>query len=122
MTYNPNLKYDPDIFIKILNGEIKTELIFEDDEIFAFDWINPAAPIHILFVPKKNIPTINDLVESDNELVGKIILKASEIAKNLGIEDEGYRLIFNVNAGGGQHVFQIHLHLLAGRSFNWPPG
>ena len=122
MTYNPNLKYDPDIFMKILNGEIKTELIFEDDEIFAFDWINPAAPIHILLVPKKNIPTINDLVESDNELVGKIILKASEIAKNLGIEDEGYRLIFNVNAGGGQHVFQIHLHLLAGRSFNWPPG
>jgi len=122
MSYDPNLKYDPDIFTKILDGEIKTEIIFEDDEIFAFDWINPAAPIHVLIVPKKNIPTINNLVKTDNLLVGNMIFKASEIAKNLGIQDDGYRLIFNVNSGGGQHVFQIHLHLLAGRTLNWPPG
>ena len=122
MNYDPNLKYDPDIFSKILSGEIKTKLIFENDDLFAFDWINPAAPIHILIVPKKDIPTINDLVETDDVLVGKMIIKASEIAKNLGIEEDGYRLIFNVNSGGGQHVFQIHLHLIAGRKLNWPPG
>lgn len=110
------------IFSKIIAKEIPADIIFEDDDILAFRDINPQAPQHILIIPKKEIPTINDVENSDAELVGKLILCAKEIAKELGISEKGYRLVFNCNSDAGQDVFHIHLHLLGGRKFSWPPG
>lgn len=110
------------IFTKIIKREIPAEFVYEDSEIVAINDINPQAPIHILIIPKKQIPTINDLEESDAELVGKMFLVAKKIAKEKGIDKEGYRLVFNVNEGAGQTVFHIHLHLMGGRRFSWPAG
>jgi len=110
------------IFTKIIKREIKADIVFEDEEIIAFNDINPQAPVHILIVPKKQIPTINDLTPDDAELMGKILLTAKKLAKAKGIEQNGYRLVFNCNEWAGQSVFHIHCHLLGGRIFNWPPG
>ena len=110
------------IFTKIINREIPAQIVFENDEIIAINDINPQAPIHILIIPKKVIPTINDLLPEDAELVGKMLLVAKDIAREKGIDKEGYRLVFNVNEGAGQTVFHIHLHLMGGRKFNWPAG
>jgi histidine triad (HIT) family protein len=110
------------IFTKIINREIPSEIIFENDEIIAINDINPQAPVHILIIPKKEIPTINDLTSDDLPLIGKLVDVARQIAKEKGIEKDGYRLIFNVNEGAGQTVFHIHLHLIGGRKMNWPPG
>lgn len=110
------------IFTKIINREIPAQIVFENEEIIAINDINPQAPIHILIIPKKVIPTINDLNPEDAELVGKMFLVAKQIAIEKGIEKEGYRLVFNVNEGAGQTVFHIHLHLMGGRKFNWPAG
>ena len=88
----------------------------------AFKDINPQAPIHILIIPKKHIPTINDLSPEDAELVGKMVLLAKKLAADQGIAERGYRLVFNCNREGGQMVFHIHLHLLGGRAMGWPPG
>ncbi|MFA7325204.1 MAG: histidine triad nucleotide-binding protein [Candidatus Kapaibacterium sp.] len=110
------------IFDKIIRKEIPANIVFEDEEILAFRDINPQAPIHILIIPKKQIPTINDIELDDVELTGKLIYRAKLIAADLGIAEEGYRLIFNCNKNGGQEVYHIHLHLLAGRSMKWPPG
>lgn len=110
------------IFTKIIKREVPAEFVYEDSEIVAINDINPQAPIHILIIPKKQIPTINDLEESDAELVGKMFLVAKKIAKEKGIDKEGYRLVFNVNEGAGQTVFHIHLHLMGGRRFSWPAG
>lgn len=110
------------IFDKIIRKEVPASIVFEDDEILAFKDINPQAPIHILIIPKKQIPTINDIELDDVELTGKLIYRAKLIAAELGVDEEGYRLIFNCNRNGGQEVYHIHLHLLAGRSMKWPPG
>lgn len=110
------------IFTKIINREIPAQIVFENEEIIAINDINPQAPVHILIIPKKIIPTINDLNPEDAELVGRLFLIAKEIAKEKGIDKEGYRLVFNVNEGAGQTVFHIHLHLMGGRKFNWPAG
>lgn len=110
------------IFTKIINREIPAQIVFENDEIIAINDINPQAPVHILIIPKKVIPTINDLKPEDAELVGKMFLVAKQIAKEKGIDQQGYRLVFNVNEGAGQTVFHIHLHLMGGRKFNWPAG
>lgn len=110
------------IFDKIISKEIPASIVYEDDEILAFKDINPQAPIHILIIPKKHIPTINDIEINDLELTGKLIFRAKLIAKELGIAEEGYRLVLNCNKNGGQEVYHIHLHLLAGRSMQWPPG
>lgn len=110
------------IFTKIINREIPAQIVFENEEIIAINDINPQAPVHILIIPKKIIPTINDLKPEDAELVGRLFLIAKEIAKEKGIDKEGYRLVFNVNEGAGQTVFHIHLHLMGGRKFNWPAG
>jgi len=109
------------IFTKIIKREIPANIIYEDDVVIAFNDINPKAPIHILIVPKKQIPTINDLTDNDAELIGKVILRAKEIAKNLGIAERGYRLIFNCNDEGGQSVFHIHCHLIGGKKLGWSP-
>ena len=110
------------IFDKIIRKEIPANIVYEDDEILAFKDINPQAPIHILIIPKKQIPTINNIELEDVELMGKLVYRAKLIARELGVADEGYRLVFNCNTNGGQEVYHIHLHLLAGRSMQWPPG
>lgn len=109
------------IFTKIIKRDIPAEIIFENDEIIAFNDINPQAPVHILIVPKKPVPTINDLQESDAALAGKLILAAKQIAKEKGIDERGYRLIFNCNSEGCQTVFHIHLHLIGGKQLGWNP-
>ncbi len=115
-------KMSDTIFTKIINREIPAQIVFENDEIIAINDINPQAPVHILIIPKKVIPTINDLMPEDAELIGKMFLVAKQIAKEKGIDQQGYRLVFNVNEGAGQTVFHIHLHLMGGRKFNWPAG
>ena len=110
------------LFTKIINREIEADIVYEDNEIIAFNDINPQAPIHILIAPKKEIRTLNDLEEGDQEIVGKIFLTAKKLAKKLNIDKTGYRTIFNCNEHGGQTVFHIHLHLLGGRQLLWPPG
>lgn len=98
----------------ILDKEIESEIIYEDDEIFAINDINPVAPVHILVVPKKRINTINDLSEEDQNLVGKIVLVAKNLAKKNNINQSGYRLLWNTNKDAMQTVFHIHLHLIGG--------
>ncbi|KOR33528.1 hypothetical protein TI05_00420 [Achromatium sp. WMS3] len=110
------------IFCKIASRQIPTDLVYEDPEIIAFRDLNPQAPIHILIIPKVHIATLNDLIPEQAPLVGKMILAAQQIAVQEGIAIPGYRTVFNCNAGAGQTVFHIHLHLLGGRTMNWPPG
>ncbi len=110
------------LFCKIINKEINSDILFEDDDVLAFRDINPQAPTHILIVPQKHISTINDLQQEDEALTGKIILTAQSLVKQENIDENGYRLVFNCNSDGGQEVYHIHLHLLGGRRMQWPPG
>jgi histidine triad (HIT) family protein len=110
------------LFCKIVNGEVPSDKVYEDDQVIAFKDINPVAPVHILIIPRKHISTLNDLAPKDNELVGHIFGTAKTIAADLGFDEVGYRCVFNTNKHGGQVVFHIHLHLLAGKQFGWPPG
>ena len=103
------------IFCKIINGQVPAEKVYEDDEILAFKDIQPAAPIHVLIIPKKHIATLMDIEEDDGNLMGKIIQTSKKIAKQLGIEEKGFRLIANCGPDSGQEVMHIHFHLLAGR-------
>ena len=102
------------IFTKIINREIPSDIVFENDKVIAFKDINPQAPVHILVVPKKEIATINDIKEEDKELIGEVYLAIGKIAAQLGIAEEGYRVIANCNEYGVQEVFHIHFHLLGG--------
>ena len=102
------------VFELILSGEIESEIIYEDDDIFAINDINPVAKVHILVIPKKKIATINDLKDSDVNLVGKMIMVAKKLANEVGIDNTGYRLLFNTNEDAMQTVFHIHLHLYGG--------
>ncbi|MGH9159724.1 MAG: histidine triad nucleotide-binding protein [Vicinamibacteraceae bacterium] len=110
------------LFCKIIAGEIPSTKLYEDDQLVAFNDLNPQAPLHCLIVPRRHVPTLNDLTERDSGLVGEMIRRAAAIALERGYADEGYRTVFNCNAGAGQSVFHVHLHLLAGRPFKWPPG
>lgn len=103
------------IFTKIINKEIPASIVFENDKVIAFKDINPQAPIHILVVPKKAIPTLNDIDSSDSEYLIAIYLAIKDIAKKLSIDKEGYRVISNCNSYGGQEVFHLHFHLLGGK-------
>jgi histidine triad (HIT) family protein len=102
------------VFELILSGEIESEIIYEDDDIFAINDINPVARVHILVIPKKKIETINDLKDTDVNLVGKMIMVAKQLANETCIEGTGYRLLFNTNDDAMQTVFHIHLHLIGG--------
>lgn len=104
------------IFCKIIKGEIPSEKVYEDDEIIAFKDIKPAAPIHILVVPKKHIETLLDIKEEDNYLISKIFAIINKIAKQIGIEKNGFRIIANCGKDSGQEVMHIHFHLLAGKT------
>ena len=110
------------IFQKIIDREIKADIIFENGNIIAFNDVNPVAPIHILIVPKKLIESINSIEGEDGELIGEMFLVAKELAKKLKINESGYRTVFNTNDDGGQTVYHIHLHLIGGRKLDWPPG
>ena len=110
------------IFSKIIEGEIPCDKVYEDDRVLAFRDIKPQAPVHILIIPKIEIPTIDDLEEKDQELVGYLVLTAKKIARDEGLAVDGYRLVFNCKGHGGQEVYHIHLHLLGGRQMAWPPG
>jgi len=110
------------IFCKIVNGDIKADVLFEDDEVLAFRDINPVMPQHLLVIPKRHIATLNDLTEEDAVVMGKLHLTAAKLAAQLGFADAGYRTVVNCNQDGGQLVFHIHLHLLGGRAMGWPPG
>ncbi len=110
------------IFCKIINRSLPARIIFEDEDTLAFHDINPQAPVHILIIPKKHIAGIADLEDGDRELIGKLILIARDQAKSLGLEGDGYRLVFNNGKFGGQQVYHLHLHLLGGRPLHWPPG
>ena len=110
------------LFCKIIAGDIPGAIVHQDDDVVAFKDIDPQAPLHVLIVPRRHIPTLNDLQPQDDELVGKLHRVAAALAKQHGYADRGYRTVFNTNAGAGQSVFHIHLHLLAGRGLAWPPG
>ena len=110
------------IFCKIVRGEIPSVIEFENDSILVFHDLNAQAPMHLLIIPKIHISTINDLQDIHKNILGEMIFIAKEIAKDKKIADSGYRLVFNCNDAGGQTVYHIHLHLLGGRMFKWPPG
>ncbi len=110
------------IFCKIIKKEIPSKIVYEDENIIGFEDINPQAPIHILIIPKEHIPMINDLRDNHSKLIGDMIIVAKKLAKEKGISGTGYRLVFNNGENAGQEVFHIHLHLLGGRKFGWPPG
>lgn len=110
------------LFTKIINGEIPGEIVAETEDVVALRDINPQAPTHVLIVPRREIASINDVEDSDAELVGKMVLLAQSIARETGFSEDGYRLVFNVGGNGGQTVDHIHLHLLGGRQMTWPPG
>jgi histidine triad (HIT) family protein len=110
------------IFCRIVAKEVASDIVYEDDEVVAFRDINPQAPVHVLVIPRKHIPTLNDATPEDQPLLGKLLLVAQQLAQKLQVADGGYRLVLNVNRGAGQSVFHIHLHLLGGRVFHWPPG
>jgi len=109
------------LFCKIRDGEIPCNLIYEDDDVLAFHDLNPQAPTHVLIIPRKHIATVND-IDGDEMVMGKLFTAANVIAKQEGVNDDGYRLVVNTNQQAGQTVFHIHMHLLAGRNMNWPPG
>lgn len=110
------------IFCKIVNGEIPTEKVYEDEKVLAFNDINPEAPIHILVIPKEHIPSMNDINENKKELIGHIHIVINKVAKEKGLDKDGYRVVNNCGKNGGQEVPHLHFHLLGGRSMNWPPG
>jgi histidine triad (HIT) family protein len=111
------------IFTKIINKEIPADIIYETETVLAFRDINPQAPVHILIIPKIQIPKVTDLKGSEHStLIGELIDAANLIASHEGIDKSGFRLVFNCGDDGGQEVYHLHLHLLGGRKLNWPPG
>lgn len=110
------------LFCKIAAGDIPADIVYQDERVIAFRDISPKAPVHVLVIPKDHVPTINDLEESHDSLVGQLFLGAKAVARQEGVDDEGYRVVMNCNAGAGQTVFHIHLHVLGGRQLSWPPG
>lgn len=110
------------LFCRIVSGAIPATIVSQDDRVVAFRDTNPQAPTHILIVPRDHVSTLNDLTPETDGLVGAMVRRAATLARELEHGDAGYRTVFNCNADAGQSVFHIHLHLLAGRPFSWPPG
>jgi histidine triad (HIT) family protein len=103
------------IFCQIVRGQTETEFLYQNDTLVVFKDINPHAPVHLLLVPKKHIRSVNDLTGADQEILAELILVAKEMAKEQGVDKSGYKLLYNVEKGGGQLIFHLHLHLLGGR-------
>ena len=111
------------IFSKIINKEIPADIVFESENVLAFKDINPQAPVHILIIPKIEIPKVTDLNGKEHAgLLGEMINTANKLAKEMEIDEDGFRLVFNCGDNGGQEVYHLHLHLLGGRKMKWPPG
>jgi histidine triad (HIT) family protein len=110
------------LFCKIVEGKIPAKKVYEDDDVVAFDDIQPQAPVHVLVIPKKHVATLNDLAPEDDAVAGKLLRVAARIAKERGISERGWRATVNVNKDAHQLVFHVHLHLMGGRGFTWPPG
>ncbi|MGM0614000.1 MAG: histidine triad nucleotide-binding protein [Pseudomonadota bacterium] len=110
------------LFCKIIKREIPADIVYEDDEVLAFNDINPQAPTHILIIPKKHIATLNDIEEADLAIIGRLQYTAAKLAKERGFAEDGYRVVMNCNEMGGQTVYHIHMHLMGGREFTWPAG
>ncbi len=110
------------LFCKIRDGEIQGDIVYDDDDVLAFNDVNPQAPIHVLIIPKKHISTVNDMTDVDETVIGRMFSVAKIIASERGVSEDGYRLVVNCNHKAGQTVFHIHMHLLADRVMRWPPG
>jgi histidine triad (HIT) family protein len=110
------------IFGKIIRREIPADIVYESEDVVGFRDLNPQAPVHVLFIPKQPLPTLNDAQPKDAELLGKVLLAAADYARQEGFAEQGYRTVINCNEHGGQTVFHLHVHLLAGRRMTWPPG
>jgi len=113
---------DQCLFCRIARREVDAGVVFEDDAVLAFRDINPQAPVHVLIIPKQHVATVNDLRDEHAELLSRLFLTAAKIARDHDVADEGYRLVVNCQEGAGQSVFHLHMHLLGGRTFRWPPG
>lgn len=113
---------DDCLFCKIIAGEIPSNKVYSDEDIYAFQDINPAAPQHILIIPKKHLTDISSANDEDEALLGKLLLKANQIAKDQCLDKNGFRYVINTGRDGGQTVFHLHLHILGGRALGWPPG
>ena len=110
------------LFCRIAAGEIPAKKLHEDDDVVAFHDINPQAPSHLLVIPRRHIASLDEMTSADTEAVGRTILRATEIARDLGLHENGYRLVINNGEAAGQTVFHIHVHLIGGRTLGWPPG
>ncbi len=110
------------LFCRIAAGDVPADVVKQDERWVAFRDINPQAPTHILIIPRRHIPTLNDVGPEDADLLGELLLAAKQIAADEAIAESGYRAVLNCNAGAGQSVFHVHLHLLGGREMAWPPG
>lgn len=110
------------LFCKLISGEIPATEVYRDDDIFAFEDINPIAPTHILVIPIKHLSDIKSANEDDQELIGKMLLIANQIATEKGLAKDGFRYVINTGKNGGQTVYHLHLHIIGGRSLSWPPG
>ena len=110
------------IFCKIINRELPAEIVYEDEQILAFKDVNPVAPVHLLLIPKKHISGISDLKEEDAGIMGRMQILAANLAAEMGLVQDGFRLVCNCGRDAGQLVMHIHYHLLSGREFQWPPG
>ncbi len=108
------------LFCQIIQGEVPSNPVYEDEDVFAFKDINPQAPVHVLVIPKRHVMSVSEV--QDPNLIGTVMMRAAKIARQEGLEDNGYRLVTNHGYDGGQTVFHLHVHLLGGRTLDWPPG
>jgi len=109
-------------FCQIIQGQLLAKIVFEDEKVLAFKDKNPQAPVHLLIIPKKHYFSLNEMPEEERELLGQMIFVARQLAEASGLKTSGYRLVINTGPDSGQQVFHLHLHLLGGRPFSWPPG
>jgi histidine triad (HIT) family protein len=117
------MEYDKNgVFAKIIRREIPANIVYETDDVLAFDDINPKAPVHVLIIPKLEVATVNDFEDGHKNVIGEMFLAAKQIAKDKGIEESGYRLVVNTLDDAGQEVYHVHMHMLGGRRMTWPPG
>ena len=110
------------LFCRVAAGDVPASIVYQDEDLVAFNDTNPQAPMHVLIVPRKHIPTTSDVSETDEALIGRMLRRAAAIAAERGYAERGYRTVFNCNSDAGQTVFHVHLHALAGRGLGWPPG
>lgn len=110
------------LFCRIAGGDIPAKIVYDDADVVAFEDINPQAPTHILLIPRRHIPALDEMSDGDREALGTVIHRATIVARERHLNDEGYRLVINQGEAAGQTVFHIHVHLLGGRGFGWPPG